>query len=236
MGVLDDAIREHLELRRSHGAPEAELDRKQAEALGPARREVTPPKRAAPPESAGPAAAPEPSTAADSDANAGPLEGSDLSETELLGPDDAELHERFDPERLRRSAAADVEEERSATVHDDLLASDEELIEDRPLAKPGAMSAEEEEAEYGAEGAPPSRFGPAFEEDEPATVERDALEDEDGRVEDATPSVRDEEELGPAEDSEDVLEDTPDFLQETPEHDRLWFEQKPPRDFDLDDK
>ena len=34
--------------------------------------------------------------------------------------------------------------------------------------------------------------------------------------------------------SEDVLEDTPDFLQETPEHDRLWFEQRPPRDFDWD--
>jgi hypothetical protein len=40
----------------------------------------------------------------------------------------------------------------------------------------------------------------------------------------------------PAEDagSEDVLEETPEFLQETPEHDRLWFEQKPPRDFDWD--
>ena len=34
--------------------------------------------------------------------------------------------------------------------------------------------------------------------------------------------------------SEDVLEDTPDFLQETPEHERLWFEQRPPRDFDWD--
>ncbi len=31
----------------------------------------------------------------------------------------------------------------------------------------------------------------------------------------------------------DELEDTPDFLQETPEHDRLWFEQKPPKDFDF---
>ena len=29
------------------------------------------------------------------------------------------------------------------------------------------------------------------------------------------------------------LEETPDFLQETPEHDRLWFEQRPPRDFDF---
>ena len=32
---------------------------------------------------------------------------------------------------------------------------------------------------------------------------------------------------------EDVLDQTPEFLQETPEHDRLWFEQKPPRDFDF---
>ena len=31
----------------------------------------------------------------------------------------------------------------------------------------------------------------------------------------------------------DELEETPDFLQETPEHDRLWFEQKPPKDFDF---
>ena len=32
---------------------------------------------------------------------------------------------------------------------------------------------------------------------------------------------------------EDVLEETPDFLQDTPEHDRLWFEQRPPKDFDF---
>ncbi len=31
-----------------------------------------------------------------------------------------------------------------------------------------------------------------------------------------------------------MLEETPDFLQETPEHDRLWFEQRAPRDFDFD--
>ena len=27
--------------------------------------------------------------------------------------------------------------------------------------------------------------------------------------------------------------DGEDVLEETPEHDRLWFEQKPPRDFDF---
>jgi hypothetical protein len=35
--------------------------------------------------------------------------------------------------------------------------------------------------------------------------------------------------------SEDVLEETPDFLEEAPEDDQLWFEQKPPKDFDFDD-
>jgi hypothetical protein len=39
----------------------------------------------------------------------------------------------------------------------------------------------------------------------------------------------------PARHEEDVLEETPDFLEETPEDDELWFEQKPPKDFDFDD-
>ena len=40
MGILDDAIREHLELKRQHGVPEEELQRQEEEALGPARRDV----------------------------------------------------------------------------------------------------------------------------------------------------------------------------------------------------
>jgi hypothetical protein len=39
MGVLEDAIREHLDLKRKHGASEEEVERKELEALGPARRE-----------------------------------------------------------------------------------------------------------------------------------------------------------------------------------------------------
>ena len=42
MGILDDAIREHIELKRKHGAAEDELQRQEEEALGPARREVAP--------------------------------------------------------------------------------------------------------------------------------------------------------------------------------------------------
>ncbi|MEA2374383.1 MAG: hypothetical protein QOD53_846 [Thermoleophilaceae bacterium] len=40
MGVLDDAIREHLDLKRQHGAAEDEVLRQEAEALGPARRDA----------------------------------------------------------------------------------------------------------------------------------------------------------------------------------------------------
>src|SRR4051812_7322182 len=40
MGALDDAIREHLELKRRHGASEEEISQAEAEALGPARRVV----------------------------------------------------------------------------------------------------------------------------------------------------------------------------------------------------
>src|SRR5687767_2083042 len=42
MGVLDDAIRQHLELKRQHGVSEEELRRQEEEALGPARRDVAP--------------------------------------------------------------------------------------------------------------------------------------------------------------------------------------------------
>ena len=42
MGVLDDAIREHLELKRQHGATDDEIARAETEALGPARRPAPP--------------------------------------------------------------------------------------------------------------------------------------------------------------------------------------------------
>jgi hypothetical protein len=54
-------------------------------------------------------------------------------------------------------------------------------------------------------------------------------------VEDAL-TAEDDAPPGPAahEDDDDVLEETPEFLQDTPDHDRLWFEQRPPKDFDFD--
>ena len=38
MSILDDAIREHLELKRAHGADDSEVKRLEDEAFGPPQR------------------------------------------------------------------------------------------------------------------------------------------------------------------------------------------------------
>jgi hypothetical protein len=68
---------------------------------------------------------------------------------------------------------------------------------------------------------PRPNFDPPSEE-APQGPAQSAAEDED------------EGEYDPATGHEDVLEDTPRFLEDAPEDDDLWFEQKPPKDFDLD--
>ena len=40
MGILEDAIREHLELKRKHGADPTEVAKQEREALSPATREA----------------------------------------------------------------------------------------------------------------------------------------------------------------------------------------------------
>src|ERR1700761_4775359 len=42
MGLLDDAIRDHLDLKRRRGADPAEVERAEREALGPVRRNPSP--------------------------------------------------------------------------------------------------------------------------------------------------------------------------------------------------
>ena len=91
------------------------------------------------------------------------------------------------------------------------------------------------------EPAPPLNEAAApAEEPEPEAAADAAGYEEDPWLDDEPDEVPADEALEqrpsppPDETAEDVLEETPDFLQETPEHDRLWFEQKPPRDFDWD--
>ena len=55
-------------------------------------------------------------------------------------------------------------------------------------------------------------------------------------VRDARDETEEWDETGEPESSSsaDPLEETPEFLEGSPEEDKLWFEQRPPKDFDLD--
>ena len=170
MGLLEDAIREHLDLKRRHGADPSEVARKEHEALGP--RPAAPPSR-----------------------GAGCAAGRARSVA-----------------RGRRSPTDD--DERPATP-----AADDAR---RSSADPSAVDARARRA---------SRPPPSRGVDRPTT--RPDVSTLRGRALRAASRPRGEPEAE-AKADEDVLEETPEFLQETPEHDRLWFEQKPPRDFDFD--
>jgi len=174
MGLLDDAIREHLELKRRRGADAGELERQEQEALGPPRKgEFVRPEGEAAPAEAAPAEAEPPEPVAEVEEP--PAEA---------------------PPRVQ-----------------------EPPVEARPPAA-------EPIAEVPAPEAPPEPWL-----DEPDEVPVDDALEHPGAAPEPDPDVvtPDPEPAG-----DDVLEETPDFLQETPEHDRLWFEQKPPRDFDFD--
>jgi hypothetical protein len=169
MGVLDDAIRAHLELRRQHGAAEDDLARQEREALGPIRREA-----------------------------AEPANGDEPSAEEALAEDAAgEAPEAIAPPVEPRPAP-----EVPYTPERDVPPEPEP----EPDLPPDVPPTEPDDDARAAVDTPTEAF--------------DAL--------DADESDTDGED-------EDVLEETPEFLQDTPEHDRLWFEQKPPRDFDFEE-
>jgi hypothetical protein len=222
MGILDDAIREHLDLRRKHGAPEEELQRQEEEALGPARREVASPQ-AQDTNGAGEPAAEEASAmqaAVPAEADAA---GAAAPESPTEAPTEAPSASSREPEA---AVDAPVETPREESPPAEAATQEPQepiVVTERPAPEKTSFDTLEPEPP-GAEPEP----GPAVEALEPKSDTPadgfEALESDD--------FVGDEEQ--PAGDDADVLEDTPDFLQETPEHDRLWFEQKPPRDFDFD--
>lgn|ERR671923_1424318 len=142
MGVLEDAIREHLELKRKHGASDDELEEQEAEALGPARREFA------------------------------------------------------------AEAESEAVEEAPAPL-DEVEAVEEPLLEEPLVEEP-----------------PPEE--PPPEEPAPPVPQGDTQVHEQLHPEPEVPPARAEE------------EEEPDFQQEAPDDDRLWHEQRPPRDFDFD--
>jgi hypothetical protein len=205
MGILDDAIREHLDLQRRRGADPTEVERAEREALGPVRR-----NREA-------AEAPE-------------LEGDAAGETGFAYDQDGEDDWAYDP--------SDDDAPRATAVVDDpppLEFVDDDLAEPEP---PAAATAPPPAPERHEPAPPVRRIRPDDDLDnalgahEPFPADRHAAAG--GRAGDETAEYDVAEALDGDDKDEDVLEETPEFLQDTPEHDRLWFEQRPPRDFDFD--
>lgn len=132
-------------------------------------------------------------------------------EDEALGPIGAEGLPDPVSERATEQAEveADFEDEPEA---DDPAAAAAAEVEEPEFAEPVAVETSREELDQ------PTQAMDLSELD-------DALAAEDEASEQAAPA--------PELDPDDPLAATPDFLQETPEHDRLWFEQKPPKDFDF---
>ncbi len=253
MGILDDAIREHLELKRQHGAEDEDLERLENEAFGPAARPGDP-DFAAPSTETG-----EWSAADTGEGPAATEPGSDELVAEAAGPESEELATEptsggfgvFDAEaELGAGAEQATPAERARSEHAGL----DDTADHPAPAQPGA----EEEAEAGAEpqaepeaGAdrqagepePTPQAEPepaAAEAGSPEAPESDIFAGEDFGLGEIDVSIEDEPESagqGGADDDEgedDLLEETPDFLEET-EGEDLWFEQGPPRDFDFDD-
>jgi hypothetical protein len=303
MSILDDAIREHLELKRAHGADDAEVKRLEDEAFGPPQRPdehdpfaeapteflVAPevgageqpdePGERRAPNIADLQEAPEP---ADPIADAGhsteerdaiadqPTEMFDVeaqfedAATEADAPSDDELvdAELSEPRLAPPDPLAGIEASVGTGADEPAAAEDEPADEfdeffseqrlsdelnqalEAPLPdEPGAPPTEEAvfiDLDDDEEDEAPAPAALTFEDDEP---EEEPSAEHELAAPDALPEPEEAEEdtplppAPPASDSrhEDVLEDTPEFLEDAPEDDELWFEQKPPKDFDFDD-
>ena len=290
MGILDDAIKEHLELKRQHGAGESELKQLEDEAFGAAERPgdeasapdplaeaptefMSQPDLESPAEPKVTEASPRRSPRAEiadlqeapqSQSEESPLEPEEPAEEESPAmehetvPEVASESEPLSPSgptTEEREAIAeqptemfDVEEELASSPE---APSEEELVEeemDEPRLAPvdplagldddaedeGAGDAEEyeEDDDFWDEKRLSDELDQALEA--PREVEVVVEDEEEVEYEEAEPEGE-AETSPPARHEEDVLEETPDFLEETPEDDELWFEQKPPKDFDFDD-
>lgn len=130
---------------------------------------------------------------------------------------------------------------------EELAAAEQSVVGDDPLDDEATpISAAADAAE---DPGQPTELFDAFTDDEPAEdaaaaegdLDDPSLRAHDAAVADEAEHVAEDEEIFEVERepadagaSEDVLEGTPDFLAESPDHDKLWFEQSGPRDFDFE--
>jgi hypothetical protein len=246
MGIFDDAIREHLDLKRRQGADESELQQLEDEAFGPPARPGDPdfPQtgESEAEGSAEPVAEPEAPEVKDEPVVEPSDEAPPHGDALLADPDaEPEPPPPDDEGPVEDSGASDF----STTEREAIAAQPTEFFEQAPepldldeldldLKDELDEVGELEEEEVGEEEEP---VGEATPERELEVVEEETPEEaEDADAEDVLDheepiEAEDEEDQG--DEAEDVLEETPEFLRDNPDDDELWFEQGKPKDFDF---
>ncbi len=198
MGLLDEAIKQHLELKRRRGADPGEIERLEREALGPVRRL----QQEAPSET-GSSVGPEDVAYEEPEYGEEPYEEGDLGPENGYEPLEDELAPPSGPSASESEAPHDSEPGPDFSAAHGVVPPEEEPFFDHATE-------------------PEASLGPPTEDLGVETVEYD-VEAEHAR------------ETGhPEGEEDDPLEETPEFFQDAPDHDRLWFEQRPPKDFDFE--
>lgn len=237
MGILDDAIKEHLELKRQHGADDSELKQLEDEAFGAAER---PGSEGSAPDAASEAPTQfmtQPEVDEESSRPAPRAQIADLQEAPPSAPAESAPEPEPAPEPEISTGPTTEEREAIAEQPTEMYDIEEELASAAPeTAAEEELIDEQDEYEEDDDFWDEKRLSDELDQalEAPSDVED---EEEESAVFEPEPEAEPEPEPEqPASDQEeDVLEETPDFLEETPEDDQLWFEQKPPKDFDFDD-
>jgi hypothetical protein len=241
MGILDDAIRQHLDLKRQRGATESELKELEDEAFGPPSRPGEPdfPGSESHDQNgngtpAADAAVAEPMQTTDEAAEASSEAEPSASEHPVVEPP-PEAHEpaaeeephtdERTPESEDLTAIYDQTEDREPHLEEEVVEEEVELEEAEPAPAEPIESLDTVEHSLPEETAEPEE--PAH---EPEGEAAPAIEEHTDSPAEGEPHADQEE--GEEED-DDVLADTPEFLKDAPEDDELWFEQGKPKDFDF---
>jgi hypothetical protein len=240
MGILDDAIREHLDLKRRLGADSGEIQRLEDEAFGPPARPGDPdfPEQEAEGAASEAVATEDPAAAEETPPESPAAEdeaAADFAEpvADAPAPPDAAAAEAAPQAEAVQEPAPAPPIESLDTVEHHFEGAIEDTGDGPAVGEP--TTGEEPLTDH--EPAPDQE---SLAVDEPAPEQESLTVQEPVSGEDAVveePVTGEDEEIevveGEVADDEDVLEETPEFLRETPEDDELWFEQGEPKDFDF---
>lgn len=248
MGIFDDAIRQHLELKRQRGATESELKQLEDEAFGPPGRpgDADFPDSDESPEQSGNGVAAGPAVPEPEQPPAAPEVALEPSAAEHPVAEPSQEAEPALAEEPPEEPEPTPGSEELTTVFDQTAEREPELdqLEMEPdVGEPQPTEPPADDRDEADQLVEPGEPGGSAEADAPVesleTVEHALPEEETELEESAVEEPPPEPDAEPAPEREagaeedDVLADTPDFLRDAPEDDELWFEQGEPKDFDF---